>query len=158
VQRSAFPEAYAKHEPDAALLASVLTGRAPASFTCSAVKSTSAGDPAQVRARLTRVFGAGIRLPAGKSEQHSELTLPVAPAAAGRSASDRSTASRHGWELAHWAVANSFALHIERVSYAGREWVAGTDGDSWRTVRPKSAGSAGSAAQGPGEVRIALVT
>ena len=34
VQRSGFPEAYAKHEPDAALLAAALTGHAPATLTC----------------------------------------------------------------------------------------------------------------------------
>ncbi|GAA3046609.1 hypothetical protein GCM10020000_28300 [Streptomyces olivoverticillatus] len=34
VQRSGFPQAYAKHEPDATLLASGLTGRAESSFSC----------------------------------------------------------------------------------------------------------------------------
>lgn len=34
VQRSGFPQAYAKHEPDATLLAAALTGRAAATLTC----------------------------------------------------------------------------------------------------------------------------
>ena len=34
VQRSGYPEAYAKHEPDATLLAAALTGRAAATLTC----------------------------------------------------------------------------------------------------------------------------
>src|ERR687886_2852988 len=34
VQRSAYPEAYAEHEPDARVLASALTGETPRSFTC----------------------------------------------------------------------------------------------------------------------------
>ncbi|NEC76606.1 hypothetical protein, partial [Streptomyces rochei] len=34
VQRSGFPDAYAKHEPDAALLAAALTGRSAATLTC----------------------------------------------------------------------------------------------------------------------------
>ncbi|MEV6791055.1 hypothetical protein AB0M87_03455 [Streptomyces sp. NPDC051320] len=155
VQRSAFPEAYAKHEPDATLLASALTGRKAAAFTCSAAKGTLPGDPAKVRSRLTRAFGAGV-LPAGQSGQSSEVTVPV-PAtgsAATGSAADRSAANRRGWELAHWAVANSSALRIDRVSYAGRQWTAGAAGSSWKGTAPKSAGPA---ARSTGEVRIALV-
>src|SRR3954463_8818175 len=34
VQRSAFPEAYADHEPDARVLASALSGHSPAALTC----------------------------------------------------------------------------------------------------------------------------
>ncbi|EFG64711.1 M23 peptidase domain-containing protein, partial [Streptomyces sp. SPB074] len=45
VQRSAFPDAYAKHEPDAALLAAALTGRAAASLTCEATVPDGPGDP-----------------------------------------------------------------------------------------------------------------
>ncbi|MEV8567096.1 hypothetical protein AB0436_16235 [Streptomyces sp. NPDC051322] len=158
VQRSAFPEAYAKHEPDATLLASALTGRKVAAFTCSAVLSTLPGDPAKVRYRLTRAFGAGV-LPAGQSGQSgqgSEVTVPVTStsSAATGSAAGRSAASRRGWEVAQWAVANSSVLHIERVSYAGRQWTAGADGDSWSRTAPKSAGPT---AGGAGEVRIALV-
>ena len=34
VQHSGFPQAYAKHEPDAAVLAAALTGREAASLRC----------------------------------------------------------------------------------------------------------------------------
>ncbi|WP_063798087.1 hypothetical protein, partial [Streptomyces sp. 150FB] len=57
VQHSGFPQAYAKHEPDATLLAAALTGRAPAVLTCSAPTGTAAGSPAKVRAELVRAFG-----------------------------------------------------------------------------------------------------
>ncbi|WP_030754792.1 hypothetical protein [Streptomyces sp. NRRL F-5135] len=63
VQRSGFPDAYAKHEPDAALLAASLTGRSAASLTCSAPDGRP-GDPAKVRAELVRAFGSDV-LPAG---------------------------------------------------------------------------------------------
>jgi hypothetical protein len=58
------------------------------------------------------------------------VTLPVTAdsAAAGRSAAQR------GWQLAHWAVANASALHIKRVTYAGREWTAGHTDSRWRPV------------------------
>ncbi|WP_406113738.1 heavy metal transporter [Streptomyces sp. NBC_01014] len=164
VQRSAFPEAYAKHEPDAALLASALTGRAPASFTCSATKSAVAGDPAKVRARLAREFGPGV-LPAGRPAPSTDVRLPVhgTKAAAGGTAhrtgsgpgtgAGSGSGKQRGWELAHWAVANSAALGIERVSYGGRVWAAGTDETSWGKADTRSGGTAG---QSPDEVRISL--
>ncbi|MFH8608050.1 heavy metal transporter [Streptomyces sp. NPDC018029] len=143
VQRSGFPQAYAKHEPDAALLAAALTGRGPATFGCEGrpAAGTVPADPARVRAALARDFGREVRPSGG---QGRTVTVP-APA---RPADDR--ASRRGWELAHWAVAQSSALHIERVSYDGREWRAGGSGE-WRKVRAAGAAGAGRAA---GEVRI----
>ncbi|RPK91608.1 MULTISPECIES: hypothetical protein [Streptomyces] len=135
VQRSGFPQAYAKHEPDAALLAAALTGRRPASLNCTPSTATAdgPGDAGQVRAELVRAFGKDV-LPAAKaagSSAASTVSVPV-PAAAAR-AGDASP-PRRGWELAHWAVAQSEALRIERVSYADRVWDAGT---GWRTERAK---------------------
>ncbi|HEY9438622.1 MAG TPA: hypothetical protein VIS29_08215, partial [Streptomyces sp.] len=69
VQKSGFPQAYAKHEPDATLLAAALTGRVPAALTCSqgsAATAKSPGDAAGVRAELVRTFGKGV-LPAARS-------------------------------------------------------------------------------------------
>ncbi|MFF0741406.1 hypothetical protein ACFYVL_13495 [Streptomyces sp. NPDC004111] len=63
VQRSGFPQAYAKHEPDAALLASALTGRTPASLSCDAANGAAEagpGDPAKVRRELAKAFGEGV--------------------------------------------------------------------------------------------------
>lgn len=58
VQRSGFPQAYAKHEPDAALLAAALTGRTPAALNCTPPRTTAAkADTAKVRAELVRDFG-----------------------------------------------------------------------------------------------------
>ncbi len=57
------------------------------------------------------------------------MTLPV-----------RSGSTRTGWQLAHWAVANSSVLHIERVSYAGREWAAGSADDPWHSTATKASG------------------
>ncbi|WP_320779164.1 hypothetical protein, partial [Streptomyces sp. CRN 30] len=53
VQRSGFPEAYAKHEPDATLLAAALTGRSAATLTCSGRPgATGASGARAVRAAL----------------------------------------------------------------------------------------------------------
>ncbi|MER5947086.1 heavy metal transporter [Streptomyces sp. NPDC001904] len=132
VQRSGFPQAYAKHEPDATLLAAALTGRAAASLTCegrpSGAEATRAGDPAGVDAALVRDFGREVApRPAGRNALR--VPVPTVPASAGAAERQR------GWELAQWAVANSSALHIEQVSYAGREWTAGESGQKWRTAQ-----------------------
>ncbi|MFE6405947.1 heavy metal transporter [Streptomyces sp. NPDC057837] len=157
VQRSGFPQAYAKHEPDAALLAAALTGQSAATLTCEGrPAATRASGPDGVRAALVRDFGRDALEPAGAQVDGSAavaptpsasatggsggrtVTLPVDPGtdeAAGRGARQR------GWQLAHWAVANAAELHIARVTYAGREWVAGNTASQWRSVAAK--GTAG---------------
>jgi hypothetical protein len=178
VQRSGYPEAYAKHEPDATLLAAALTGTSAATLTCEGrPDTTTATGPAAVRAALARDFGrhalqetdaeAGTEsdtatgaesgaekadVPAAESSGRT-VTLPVTDdGAAGRSVREC------GWQLAHWAVANASALHIERVVYAGREWVAGNTDSKWQATRTggtEAAGASGSAAgAGTGAVRI----
>ncbi|WP_327431517.1 heavy metal transporter [Streptomyces sp. NBC_01236] len=172
VQRSGYPEAYAKHEPDATLLAAALTGRAAATLTCEGrPDATPAGGADSVRAALVRDFGrdvlqdAGAAVSAeGTSASPSAASSPSsAPSASSTGGSGtvtvpvrkEATAKRgerqRGWELAHWAVANSSALHIERVSYAGREWTAGSTDSEWRTSDAKGGSAAGKSAA---EVRI----
>lgn len=172
VQRSGYPEAYAKHEPDATVLAAALTGTAAATLTCdgrqetaraagATASGTSAGGaadasaqaaatgPDAVRSALVRDFGrdaldttaAEVGAQASPSPTPATgdartVTLPVradTSPGAGRSLTER------GWQLAHWAVANSSALRIERVSYAGRQWTAGTTDSQWRATGGGSA-------------------
>ncbi|MFE5207807.1 heavy metal transporter [Streptomyces sp. NPDC056600] len=73
VQRSAYPDAYAKHEPDAELLAAALTGRSAATLTCSGPSASDApARPDAVRAALARDFDtevlgkAAAEVPAGR--------------------------------------------------------------------------------------------
>ncbi|WP_406383719.1 hypothetical protein [Streptomyces sp. NBC_01618] len=162
VQRSGFPQAYAKHEPDAALLAAALTGRTPATLNCTPPRTTAAkADAAKVRAELVRAFGKDV-LPAerpsakrddkgaaGASATATATRTVSVPVRAARASGDDDP-SRRGWELAHWAVARSEALHLEEVAYAGRLWKAG---DGWRTV-----GTGGTDGKGSGttEVRMGL--
>ncbi|MEU8590974.1 heavy metal transporter [Streptomyces sp. NPDC048664] len=166
VQRSGYPEAYAKHESDASMLADALTGRAAATLTCQGRPApTASGGAAAVRAALVRDFGRDVLRTAGAEVSPSGAPSPTPTAPASRSAAPASpaptaaavtvpvprrssasgTASQRGWELAHWAVANSSALHIARVSYAGREWSRGGYADEWRADRGSDA--KGSSAQ-----------
>ncbi|MFD8229501.1 heavy metal transporter [Streptomyces massasporeus] len=156
VQRSGFPQAYAKHEPDAALLAAALTGQSAATLTCEGrPAATRASGPDGVRAALVRDFGRDVLEPAGAEvgggastatptpspsdgDGGRTVTLPVT--ADPGSATGRSP-GRRGWQLAHWAVANASELHIARVTYAGREWVAGNTASQWR--EPTAKGTAG---------------
>ncbi|MGW7271316.1 heavy metal transporter [Streptomyces sp. NPDC054864] len=150
VQRSGYPQAYAKHEPDAALLAAALTGRAPATLTCEGRTADEPGDPAKVRAALVRDFGREVTPEGGSGDT---VTVPVNATAAGAEGG----AEQRGWELAHWAVAQASALGIERVSYGGREWSAADSGKEWR--KPGKTGEADrrtGAGTGTGDVRIVV--
>ncbi|WP_145867400.1 heavy metal transporter [Streptomyces capillispiralis] len=156
VQRSGFPQAYAKHEPDATLLAAALTGRSAATLTCEGrPAATRAAGADAVRAALVRDFGRDLLEPAGAEVGGPEASSPSAGAPAGSSGSDGRTvtlpvadgegadAGTRGWQLAHWAVANASELHIRHVSYAGREWTAGNTDSQWRPVDGKNAEDAG---------------
>ncbi|MFD0309318.1 heavy metal transporter [Streptomyces sp. NPDC127119] len=169
VQRSGYPEAYAKHEPDATLLAAALTGRAAATLTCEGRPDTRPGGPESVRTALVRDFGRGVFQEAGATVAASSSADPSANSSADPSTGPSSGSSptpsdpsvpsasvsgsggkrtvtvpvprtaatgggqrQRGWALAHWAVANSSALHVERVSYAGRVWTAGSTRSEWR--------------------------
>ncbi|WP_327317666.1 heavy metal transporter [Streptomyces sp. NBC_01235] len=173
VQRSGYPEAYAKHEPDATVLAAALTGTSAATLTCDGrAETTTTTGPDAVRAALARDFGreslqqagtesdaedtsaaAGAETPVTETSGRT-VTLPVSEdtASGGRSVSEC------GWQLAHWAVANASALRIERVSYAGREWVSGNTDSKWRATGSTSAEAAGASGAGGGTGSVRIVT
>ncbi|MFD8230607.1 heavy metal transporter [Streptomyces sp. NPDC059696] len=158
VQRSGFPQAYAKHEPDAALLAAALTGQSAATLTCEGrPAATRASGPDGVRAALVRDFGRDVLEPAGAEVGGAPTAAPTAspsaadgtgghtvtlPVTSGTGAAAGRSPDRRGWQLAHWAVANASELHIARVTYAGREWVAGNTASQWRDGAPKAAAGA----------------
>lgn len=247
VQRSGFPDAYAKHEKDAELLAAALTGHAAATLSCQGRPAPKTdGGPDAVRAALARDFGrdvlqqagaevtpdpadaadasvaadaasgaqASVPAPASASasptrtgtlgrgtagdprtpgstgdpgatatstatdtatgtavstdesadespEQDRTVTLPVPESATkGKGKADGASGTdggpERGWQLAHWAVANASELHIERVSFAGREWRAGTGAtrNGWRAVSAKDDAWADGPEKSRGAVRI----
>lgn len=161
VQRSGYPSAYAKHEPDAVLLSAALTGTSPATLTCDGrQRAAVAAGPDGVRSALVRDFGRDVLDPVGAEVGSTKaspsptastsggggrtVTLPVTADAKGsRGSGERRGVRQRGWQLAHWAVANASALHIERVAYAGREWTAGNTDSRWRTSGTRGAGGTG---------------
>ncbi|MGW7664319.1 heavy metal transporter [Streptomyces sp. NPDC054756] len=160
VQRSGFPEAYAKHEPDARLLAAALTGRAAATLTCDGRPETAPGAGTdRVRAALVRDFGrdalqsaaaevggTASPSPSGARDGDGDGRTVVLPVAVDGPDGKKRAADERGWQLAHWAVANASRLHIERVAFAGREWTAGHTDSRWRTSGARGAPESGSAA------------
>ncbi|MGX9883962.1 heavy metal transporter [Streptomyces sp. NPDC002276] len=175
VQRSGYPEAYAKHEPDATLLSAALTGQSAATLTCQGLPDTTqtSTGPDAVRAALVRDFGREVLKETGaevtggattskgtskgtstsKTKTKTAATPSPSASAAGGSSTVtlpvRSGSTKTGWQLAHWAVANSSALHIDRVSYAGREWAAGSANDPWHSTGTKVAGGVRIQTEGP---------
>ncbi|WP_369190037.1 heavy metal transporter [Streptomyces sp. R08] len=154
VQRSGYPEAYAKHEPEATLLSAALTGQAAATLTCQGLPDSTRANtgPDAVRAALVRDFGrtvlkeTGAEVTGDGSVTKAKAKSTPSPSASATGGSStvtlpvRSESTRTGWQLAHWAVANSSVLHIERVSYAGREWSAGSADDPWHSTATNASG------------------
>lgn len=107
VQRSAYPDAYADHEPEGRAFASSLTGQSPAALTCVLNPAAEAGSPETVLAALTSLYG----------EQEAVVLGDVLLVGA---------SGEFGWSLAHWAVANAKNLNINEVSYDSRTWTRGS--------------------------------
>lgn len=100
VQVSADGSAYAKHEPEARVLAAVFTGRRRAGITCSFDAPSLVAPAAKVTAlvrqqlpvRSARAVGRDVRVPGAS------------------------------WQTVAWFVANADRLGVDSVSYAGRRW------------------------------------
>lgn len=138
VQKSGFPQAYAKHETDATVLSTVLTGREAESVGCTvegaapvAAASSHSGDSLSAGARriaeqVRRDFGGTVAVHTAADGRTLEL------AASGESAAARRSG---GWAAAHWAVARAADLGVASVVYDGEEWRTGTASGGWQPHR-----------------------
>ncbi|WP_443071983.1 heavy metal transporter [Streptomyces sp. NBC_01477] len=155
VQKSGYPQAYAKHEADATMLSAALVGRKAGALSCrtGADKEDSAGgapgDPAVVTTLLEREFGTQAR-PKTAGEPARTVAVPAAPAGGG-AAGDT---VRRGWQLAQWSVAHAHDLKVAAVSFNGMQWQAARSGSGWRKA-PEDAGGNSDGAGG-GFVRITV--
>lgn len=117
VQRSAFPQAYAQHEPASRALASSLRGYSPAAFTCQ-LRPQGNGSSTAVLDHLNGAFGDL----GGRVVDDTVVTaFPGTP---------EDTAIR-GWALAQYAVANASHLQITSVQFDGRRWTVADSPDGW---------------------------
>lgn len=121
VQKSGFPQAYAKHEADASVLAAALTGREARALNCTVRPDATPprGGVEQVGRRVSREFG-----DAAGRVSYEGRTLRLRPG-------DDGPGGR-GAALASWAVANARALGVERVVHGKSVWTAKASAEGWR--------------------------
>src|SRR3954447_21937979 len=136
VQRSAFPSAYADHEPEARVLASALTGFSPAGLAC--VLSDVGTLPAQTpdAGGLTPRARAVARAAAHEAGRTGSA-VPGDPSAV-RFTLPAKGARTAGWALAQWAVARAGGLSVVGVETDGRRWERSRTDQGW-TVTPGTA-------------------
>ncbi|MEV6943068.1 hypothetical protein AB0N07_13920 [Streptomyces sp. NPDC051172] len=132
VQHSGYPEAYARHQQDAATLAAALSGREGASLSC---EVRSVGTPGSARTGRTAVT----------AEVRREFGTDLAtdpPAPVPTEVAYKATDTRAGWALALWLVCHATTLHITSVDFGGREWSSSSSGKGWtsRTDPPGGTG------------------
>lgn len=121
VQRSAFPDEYAKHEPSASLLAAALTGRSAAALSCtSGTAELPVADQREVVALLERDFGSALET------RPEDGSIAVRVPAGGQ--------AERGWELAHWSIAQATSLGIAEIAYDGHVWTASRADLGWRAA------------------------
>jgi len=132
VQRSGYPQAYARHEDMAATLAGALSGREGPALTCTVSDPAAPKAASGVAAAVQREFG---DTPAPRPAPDGGVTYPIP---AGRTAT--------GWSLALWLVCHAAELHAASVTFDGRRWSSADSGQGWTHT----------AAGSPGTLTVAL--
>lgn len=108
VQISAFPEAYAKHEPLAKALRNAFSGAAPGALDCT-LEASAGFDPSAFLAALEEAHPGARAGAAG-----DQITILPAPETSGE--------QRELWALAHWAVATAAETGANSVRVADQVW------------------------------------
>ncbi|GLY14755.1 hypothetical protein LWF15_05530 [Kineosporia rhizophila] len=128
VQRSAFPEAYADHEPEARLIVSPLAGHSPGGWNCVLKEDDLAAQQPGENGLTERALG----VRAAAKEELGRSKSEVDQAGTGLTFSVPAEKNdRHAWALASWAVARADALGVKQVSLAGHRWVRADSGKGW---------------------------
>ncbi|GAA3577360.1 hypothetical protein GCM10022197_38290 [Microlunatus spumicola] len=124
VQRSAYPDAYRDHEPDARVLASALTGQTARAVTCLVHDDDEDGDADGLAESLEETF----RSDAKATDKVVTMTAKT---------------KRLAWAYAQYAVANASRHGVQTVEVDDRVWTRDQftlptwvkQGDAGRTVR-----------------------
>jgi hypothetical protein len=131
VQRSAFPEAYAEHEPQARIAASALSGYSPGGFTCT-LRPTQTTAQTAGSGRLTARARA-VRTAAAKETGHKQVSGAGHGGTAQTFIVDGGT--RASWGLASWAVARAEGLSIVSVAVGDQRWDRKSSADGWQPAK-----------------------
>jgi hypothetical protein len=126
VQRSAAGEAYAQHEAQARVTASVLSGQTRAGIGCALKDPKAAGDPQTVAELVKKDFGIGA--------QAGDTTVTVV-----------ADTDELAWAVGSWAVARATDTGAVRVVVGDREWRRGMQDSAlrWSTVGDGASAGAG---------------
>ncbi|AXH97636.1 hypothetical protein [Ornithinimicrobium avium] len=116
VQRSAFPDAYADHEWEGRVLASVLTGQEAAGTVmgCRLRGVDGTGSTQTLAAKATDQLGASGTVGADGRTLHLQLGDPAT-----------------AWSVGTWAVSHADSEDVVRVTVGDREWRRSRDGLRW---------------------------
>ena len=125
VQRSAAGEAYAQHEAQARVTASVLSGQTRAGIGCALKDPKAAGDPQTVAELVKKDFGIGA--------QAGDTTVTVV-----------ADTDELAWAVGSWAVARATDTGAVRVVVGDREWRRGMQDSALRWSTVGDGASAGS--------------
>lgn len=128
VQRSAFPDAYARHETRARAFASALTGYSPAALTCHLAPVPAAERTPtahELAARLGRDYGLTPAVDASGA-----IVVDAARLAA--TGTDATTAA---WGVAQWAVATAATTGAHTVVVDGQVWQRAGEESTWVDVQ-----------------------
>jgi hypothetical protein len=131
VQRSAFPTAYAEHEPEARILSSALTGYSPGGLSCVLPAVEPGAERATGSSGLTPRAEDVVRA-AGLETGRNGNAVPGAPRQV-RFPMTGKNASIDAWALAQWAVARADGLGVVAVEAGGRRWDRNRPDRTWTT-------------------------
>lgn len=127
VQRSAFPDAYAQHEPRSRAWASALTGWTPGAVHCDLAAPDGPGDVDALTARVQRDFAGSVSAAVDGSADGSAGPVVLLDAA-GLTATTGGDPVRAGWAVGQWSVAAADALRVVAVEVGDSRWDRGGDG------------------------------
>jgi hypothetical protein len=122
VQRSAAGEAYAQHETQARVTASVLSGQTHGGMVCALEDPAEAGDPGEVAALVEKDFDISA------TEGRTSVSVQAAT-------------EDLAWAVGSWAVARATDTGATRVVVGDREWRRGMSDSAltWHTLDTGSA-------------------
>jgi hypothetical protein len=133
VQRSAFPEGYAAHEPEARVLASTLTGYSPGGLSCvlTAVPQQAAQSP---RADGLTPRAHALVTAAASATGRAGTLVPGSGGAGLRFAVPAKAGTALAWAFAQWAVASADALDVVSVEVDGQQWLRSRSTQGWTPI------------------------
>ncbi len=120
VQRSAFPDAYARWEAPAGALAAALTGATTASLGCHLHHAGAASGPASPRPAGPSAAATALRARLAAELRVRASVDPADPS--GRTLVVPATAMRRPWAVSSWLVARASEHGTLAVTWAGRRW------------------------------------